>query len=121
MSIKSWIRSLILLTFFGFIIAGCGSGGGGCGGDDFRGTYQGDDTGTFEICVEDGFIEGELSSNNAGEDFDIDGSVDASGNVAIGVSNTGASFSGTLTGETIQGTWVNNQDGINGTFQGRRV
>ena len=120
MSIKSWIRSLILLTFSGFIIAGCGSGGG-CDGDEFSGTFQGGDTGTFEICVEDGFIEGELSSNNAGEDFDIDGSVDASGNVAIGVSNTGASFSGTLTGETIQGTWVNNQDGISGTFQGRRV
>ena len=105
MSIKSWVRSLFfLLTFSGFIIAGCGNSGGRCDGDEFSGTYQGGDTGTFEICVEDGFIEGELSSNNAGEDFDVDGTVDASGNVAIGVSNSGASFSGTLTGDTIQGT-----------------
>ena len=104
---------------------------GGCSEDDddegdvsqfagtYRGTFTGDDSGSFTVVVDPGGdISGTGRSNTVGR-FLIDGTVESNGDVEFGSTTTAATFSGHIAASgVVSGTWEN--AGNQGTFRGTR-
>jgi hypothetical protein len=104
---------------------------GGCSDDDngdgdvsqfagtYRGTFTGDDSGSFTVVVDNvGDITGTGRSNAIGR-FIIDGTVESNGDVEFGITTTAATFSGRIFASgVVSGTWEN--AGNRGTFRGTR-
>lgn len=82
----------------------------------FKGTYNGDDSGVFNIIIAGDQITGIGSSNDDGEPFYLDGV--KSGNSITGYFD-GGGFTGTDNGNSVSGTWENMFE-ESGNFTGQR-
>ncbi len=85
----------------------------------YRGTFAGDDTGSWEVAVD---INGQLigaSNSSVFGPAGATGSLTSDGTGVFGNSMLGSTFNGTVVGETINGTWSDSSD--SGTFTGSRV
>lgn len=95
----------------------------------YSGTFAGDDSGTFEITIGyGGKVTGTGSSADSGA-FSISGRCDSKGNLTatFGSTSLGSTFRGRgifdargVKMKSIQGTWLNEEWGESGTFEGRR-
>lgn len=78
---------------------------------NWSGTYSGTDQGNWNVTVSnDGKASGIAHSSVYNQNFDINGTVDNSGqlNAVLGTSSSGGNFKGTLTNTSGNGTWLNN-------------
>lgn len=88
----------------------------------YSGTYDGNDTGTFNVSItNEGIVTGSGTSNMLGT-FSVTGSVAAGGGLSMGTSGTagGATYSGTIDVATgkVSGTWSGS--GTSGNFSGQK-
>lgn len=89
---------------------------------DYRGTFSGDDTGSWVATIDaNGNITGISTSDTFGADT-ISGTLSSSGQAIISGTVGAAVFSGVFSrnGEA-DGSWQDNEDNTSGTFTGRRV
>ena len=90
----------------------------------WSGTYSGQqDHGTFSINVSStGIVTGTTMSVVFQENFDINGNVSQSGQFSAiaGNATSGATFTGQMSGNSSNGTWINNSAGMNGTWSGNK-
>jgi hypothetical protein len=118
---RAWQIAALLLWMAGPIPAGAFE----YAGVWWRGTFSGDDSGTWEARVDtEGTVTGSGVSEQAGN-FLFSGWVSESGDlraIATGPVSTGAEYQGAANsnGRT-SGTWVNPGAGQRGTFAGRRT
>ena len=85
----------------------------------YEGTYSGGSGGVFNVLIYGNSIKG-LVENNSTNLIDIaEGEVN--NNQIIGDVTSGATFSGTLNGNSFSGTWKNAQYNQIGTFTGKRT
>ncbi len=85
----------------------------------YRGTFSGDDSGTWEVAVD---IFGQLvgtSINVTPEQASVIGSVSSDGTGVFGNSMLGSTFTGNVVGQNLSGTWSDSVE--SGTFTGSRV
>ena len=126
------MRKLIFATLtiiFSVIILSCSSN------DDnnnqtfpFQGKWSGSysgtkDHGTFKIDVSStGKVTGTTTSAVFNENFDVNGNVSESGNFSAiaGSASSGATFTGQMSGNSANGTWVNNSAAMNGNWTGSK-
>jgi hypothetical protein len=88
----------------------------------YTGAYAGDDTGPFDVFVDrSGRLVGCAFSNEDQEVLAVTGDVGLDGISVFGNTNTQSTFSGTVEGGVISGTWANAMYGTSGTFTGSRV
>lgn len=90
----------------------------------YQGTFSGDDDGDFDVDVDcEGDIDGVGYSSSFDEDFDVFGSVTASGDVTItGGTSSVSTFRGTIRADgTVSGTWRNDFEHADGSFRGART
>ena len=89
----------------------------------YSGTFRGDDSGTWSVDIlPNGAIVGTAFSNVLNSDVAVSGSLQADGRLtfASGGTATGATFSGTVTGDfKTSGTWTG--AGVDGTFSGQQT
>jgi len=77
----------------------------------WKGSFSGTDTGTWKVNIaNDGIASGVAHSTVYNQDFDINGTVNSSGqlNAVLGTASGGGVFKGTLSGKSGNGTWSNN-------------
>jgi len=90
----------------------------------WSGTYSGaKDHGTFKMDVSSkGIITGTSSSAVFNENYSVDGSVSESGSFTAiaGSATSGATFTGQMNGNSVNGTWVNNSAAMNGVWSGNK-
>jgi hypothetical protein len=90
----------------------------------WNGTFSGDDDGTWTIEADSiGVFTGVLTSNQSGSDYDIQGSVDASGTFTaiILVNADTIDFTGQgKDGNSASGTWKNPGLFVEGTWEGTK-
>lgn len=87
----------------------------------WEGAYTGDDTGTFSVNISaTGQISGTGYSNNWYENFSLSGTVNSDGSFNAGNTSTGATFTGTITGNNLMGNWNNPTTDESGTFVGQK-
>jgi hypothetical protein len=91
----------------------------------WRGTYDGDDRGTWEVGID---TEGDITGSGVSElgySFVISGLMPANGELralAAGSTSDGAEYEGTArTSGEVSGTWVVPGTNSSGTFSGRRI
>lgn len=85
----------------------------------YEGTYSGGSSGVFNVLIYGNSIKG-LVENNSTNSIDIaEGEIN--NNEIIGDITSGATFSGTLNGNSFSGTWKNAQYNQIGTFTGKRT
>ncbi|NOY84091.1 MAG: hypothetical protein GXO96_04590, partial [Nitrospirae bacterium] len=87
----------------------------------YRGTFSGDDTGTWEITINGlGIISGVSVSDEFGSD-PISGNIGSDGQASLSGTVGSSTFSGIFSVEgTVSGTWMDD-DGESGVFSGSRV
>lgn len=123
------MKKLILTTLtiiFSVIILSCSNNDDNDSAFPYQGhwsgTYSGQqDHGTFSINVSSkGIVTGTSSSVVFNEDFDVNGNVSQSGQFSAiaGSATSGATFTGQMSGNSANGTWLNNSAGMNGTWSG---
>jgi len=81
-----------------------------------QGSYNGDDTGTFNLIVRGNEVYGLARSNDGGEGIYLDGMM--TNNQIVGYFD-GGGFTGTKNGNSVSGTWENDL-GESGNFSGQR-
>ena len=119
---KVSLATRLAVCCVGIFIGGC-SDEDGDGGSKYAGTYRitvsGDDRGTFTGVVDDaGNLTGSGRTDAIGNTSAI-GRVDENGRVQFGVSSSGATFTGTISGSgDVSGIWENGVYG--GTFSGTK-
>ncbi|MCC5938911.1 MAG: hypothetical protein JJU34_16660 [Lunatimonas sp.] len=90
----------------------------------WSGTYSGNvDNGTWQVTIiEDGTISGTATSTPMSETYGVTGTVSPDGDfqATAGSATTGTTFTGTLTTHSVQGTWENTANGLNGTWSGTK-
>ena len=87
----------------------------------WSGTFSGSDSGTFLVTIYiDGEVSGTAFSNNLKQNIPLNGEIDESGNfdAVLGVSDSGASFTGKFTETKASGTWKNPPLNFSGTWNG---
>jgi len=90
----------------------------------WKGSYSGDDNGTWSIEVdEEGNIDGSARSNSAPDyPFTLEGSLSKDGNfeAEADLFFSTVKFNGKLKDDKANGTWKNAQDSISGTWTGKK-
>lgn len=90
---------------------------------NWEGTYTGDDYGTWKCTINsDGNATGSGYSQKYSGSFQAVGTCDNTGKITLGVSSTGGTFTGQITGTNISGTWKTTQSSWagTGTFTGTK-
>ena len=127
---KYWRLVWVLMAAMGF--AGCDSSGGDDAGNwggafqgAYSGTFSGTEEGSWRFSVNAvGDLTGAVYSTSENRNYTLEGSVDASGDLQMGLYNgsqNNGTYSGTInaSGE-VTGTW-NSADSVNsGNFTGKR-
>ncbi len=101
------------------IVASPGAQGLASFAGTYAGTFNGSDTGTFQVTV---LPNGTMSLNgysSRGDVFTGEGKANADGTVAIGSASTGATFTGVIRSGAIEGNWKNTTYNQAGSFQGK--
>ena len=125
------MRKLIFTTLtiiFSVIILSCSNNDDDNNNQSFpfegkwSGSYSGTkDHGTFKINVSStGKVTGTTTSAVFNEDFDVNGNVSESGNFSAiaGSASSGATFTGQMSGNNGNGTWINTSANMSGTWTG---
>jgi len=88
---------------------------------NYRGTFTGDDSGNWEVIIDNnGIITGQSTSITFGSE-EVSGQVSSSGQTSIAGTTSSGVFSGVITRDgNISGTWLDD-DGESGTFTGNRI
>ena len=86
----------------------------------YEGTFAGDDSGIFNALFYGNNIKGQ-AKNMKNEYFTIDGTVMNNQISASGSASSGATFQGTLNGDSFSGSWTNTIFNSQGTFSGNRT
>lgn len=108
---------------------------GSCSSDDsgsinsnyagvYEGVYSGDETGTFSMVVNsDGSVTGHaIRRGSYDPTWYGAGSVNDSGQVTVrGTVDSGAVWSGSITGDNVNGNWSNDRYNMSGSFAGSKV
>ncbi len=90
----------------------------------WSGTYQGGDSGSWNVNIDDeGKISGTAESDSVPDfPFDFDGQLSEDGDfdASVDLFFTTAEFEGKIDGSNASGTWKNEGDQINGTWSGKK-
>lgn len=84
----------------------------------FEGTYAGSSSGTFNFIVQDETIYG-VSRDSSGDSGSFYGTLDGT-TVSISIYGSNATATGTVSGNTASGTWMETVD-VHGTWTGTRT
>lgn len=87
----------------------------------YEGTFTGGDNGTFNAVIYNSTIKALARSNVFNKNSEANGTVTNNQIAATGTVSTGATFAGTLNGNSFTGTWTNAQAALNGNFSGTRT
>jgi hypothetical protein len=87
----------------------------------YEGTFTGGDAGTFNAVISGSLINGLALSTAYDDVYVVTGTVSDSKINASGSASSGASFSGSISGDNISGNWDNSIAGISGTWSGKRT
>ena len=87
----------------------------------YEGTFIVGDNGVFNAVVYNSLIKGLVRSNGTSFNDIVNGTVNNNQINATGVVTTGASFTGTLNGNSASGNWINTQAALSGTWSGART
>jgi hypothetical protein len=87
----------------------------------FEGTFTGGDSGVFNAVIFNTTIKALVRSTRANSNSIANGTITNNQISATGSVSTGATFTGTLNGNSFTGTWTNAQAALNGNFSGTRT
>ncbi|UGS22930.1 hypothetical protein [Flavobacterium channae] len=90
---------------------------------NWSGTFNGDDTGTWDVNVSsNGTVSGTAYSITFSDNYQIQGSVNNNGELTatIGTSDVGGEFIGQLNGNNANGIWNNSEAEMNGNWIGTK-
>lgn len=84
----------------------------------YEGTFTGEDNGIFNAVTYDDKIKALIKSSKYHSNFIATGTVSNHQITATGTVTGGATFTGTIDGNTASGTWINESADLNGTWSG---
>ncbi|MEK6152168.1 hypothetical protein WIW50_02860 [Flavobacteriaceae bacterium 3-367] len=90
----------------------------------WNGTFKGDDMGTWNAQImSQGVVTGTATSDVFNNPDEISGSVDGDGQFSATVGSTisGTIFTGQFSGDRVSGSWVNQGNNLEGSWEGERV
>lgn len=87
----------------------------------YEGTFTGGDAGTFNAVISGSLVSGLALSNTYGDTYYVTGTVSDNQINASGSASSGATFSGSISGDNISGNWNNSIADISGTWSGTRT
>lgn len=90
----------------------------------WNGTFKGDDMGTWNAQImSQGVVTGTATSDVSNNPDQISGSVDEDGQFSATVGSTisGTIFTGQFSGNRVSGSWVNQENNMEGSWEGEKV
>lgn len=116
---------ILIITLF---ISSCSSGEDNSNSTSFEGSWSGqyigaDDNGTWSMTVDgNGSISGTTTSNVFTDTFEVNGNVQANGNLSatVGSVSSGAIFVGVMLEDTASGSWANSNLNQSGKWTGAK-
>ena len=87
----------------------------------YEGTFSGNDSGTFNIVINNNTIKGIAKAVTDVNILTLSGTVVNNQLSASGSASSGATFTGALSGDNFSGNWVEQASGKRGTFSGVRT
>jgi ankyrin repeat protein len=86
----------------------------------YAGTFNGSDTGTFQVTILPSGAMALDGYSSRGDVFTGEGKVNSDGSVAIGSAGSGSTFIGSVSQDGVSGTWKNVTYNQAGSFQGKK-
>lgn len=87
----------------------------------YEGTFAGDESGIFNAAISNNLIKALALSTTYNVSYYVTGTVSDNQINAAGSASSGASFSGSFSGDNISGKWNNSIVGISGIWSGKRT